>query len=108
MVGTPDLEAVLMHLARLVVQRAAESDRQLNHVTSSSLSNLRCFTDRARAFWLAGLCLVALPLPVHAFSDPARFGKYPEEEGGLGGGGGRFFTGSPADGYGCSVCHKAK
>ena len=26
----------------------------------------------------------------------------------LGGGGGRYFTGSPADGYGCSVCHTSK
>jgi hypothetical protein len=31
------------------------------------------------------------------------FGKYPSQQ--LGGGGGRYFTGSPADGYGCSVCH---
>lgn len=40
-----------------------------------------------------------------AFSDPSLYGKYPSEQ--LGGGGGRYFTGSPADGYGCSVCHTA-
>lgn len=36
-----------------------------------------------------------------AFSDPLSFG----DEVGLGGGGGRYFTGSVADGYGCNVCH---
>ena len=37
-----------------------------------------------------------------AFSDPERF-VTPTEEGG---GGERFFTGSPADGYTCVVCHR--
>ncbi len=38
---------------------------------------------------------------VLAFSEPA---YYPSDPAG-GGGGGRWFTGSPAEGYGCSVCH---
>jgi hypothetical protein len=36
-----------------------------------------------------------------AFSEPS---SYPDEAI-KGGGGGRWFTGSPADGYGCDVCH---
>jgi hypothetical protein len=40
-----------------------------------------------------------------AFSDPRLYGRVPTDT--EGGGGGRWFTGSPADGYGCSVCHTA-
>lgn len=40
-----------------------------------------------------------------AFSDPTVYGQYPSQQ--LGGGGNRFFTGSLADGYTCSVCHTA-
>jgi len=40
--------------------------------------------------------------PVFAFSDPFSY----ENPIDLGGGGGRWFTGSPADGYGCDVCHE--
>lgn len=36
-----------------------------------------------------------------AHSDPADFAESTE----LGGSGGRYFTGSPSDGLGCSVCH---
>jgi hypothetical protein len=49
------------------------------------------------AAWLAALP----PAPVRAFSDPTTFQNDIAE----GGGGGRFFTGSPADGYTCKVCH---
>jgi hypothetical protein len=38
---------------------------------------------------------------VRAHSDPAMFAEPTE----LGGSGGRYFTGSPQDGLGCSVCH---
>ncbi len=37
-----------------------------------------------------------------AYSDPERFAAAESE----GGGGGRYFTGSPADGYDCAVCHQ--
>jgi hypothetical protein len=53
----------------------------------------------------ASLLLVAscvLARPVQAFSDPASFGLGPYAAGG----GGRFFTGSPADGFTCKVCHE--
>lgn len=61
-------------------------------------------TARARrlachALWCAAIA--AWPARVLAFSDPATF----ESEVAEGGGGGRFFTGSPADGYTCKVCH---
>jgi hypothetical protein len=39
---------------------------------------------------------------VHAFSNPETYDELSE----LGGGGGRWFTGSPADGFGCDVCHQ--
>jgi hypothetical protein len=43
-----------------------------------------------------------LPLQAaHAFSDPVAYSDPVD----LGGGAGRWFTGSPADGFGCNVCH---
>ena len=54
----------------------------------------------ARRGWLVLAMLVA-PRAAHAFSDPALFGQPVA----AGGGGGRYFTGSKVDGYGCSVCH---
>jgi hypothetical protein len=48
------------------------------------------------------LGLRALPNAAHAFSDPQVFADDTQ----LGGGGGRFFTGSPLDGYTCAVCHR--
>jgi len=50
------------------------------------------------------LCALAwaLPTPAHAFSDPLFYDQPPD----VGGGGGRWFSGSSADGYGCEVCHQ--
>jgi hypothetical protein len=51
----------------------------------------------ASILWMvAGDCAVA-----RAFSEPLSYFDDPAN----GGGGGRWFTGSPAEGYGCSVCH---
>ena len=62
--------------------------------------------QRLRAACAAGALAVALALigssRAHAFQNPARFLDDPVEKGG---GGQRFFTGSPADGYTCKVCH---
>src|SRR5262249_50188347 len=56
-----------------------------------------------RACKLIGLTavLVLSQSRARAFSDPYRF----NDDVLAGGGGGRWFTGSPADGYGCDVCH---
>jgi hypothetical protein len=48
----------------------------------------------------AALALLS-PARASAFSDPMSF----QNDVSQGGGGGRFFTGAPADGYTCSVCH---
>jgi hypothetical protein len=42
-----------------------------------------------------------LPLSARAFSDPHAYADAVD----VGGGAGRWFTGSSADGYGCDVCH---
>jgi hypothetical protein len=47
------------------------------------------------------LCVLSSGGTAHAFSDPKYYYKDPTS----GGGGGRWFTGSPADGNDCSVCH---
>ncbi|HKU44855.1 MAG TPA: hypothetical protein VJR89_42140, partial [Polyangiales bacterium] len=55
--------------------------------------------------WAApALLLVALlaPRAALAFSDPLTFARKPLAAGG----GGRWFTGSPADGFSCNVCHE--
>lgn len=57
-------------------------------------------SSRFSALCFAGLVL-ASSAPVAAFSDPSTF----VEPASMGGGGGRFFTGGPADGYSCAVCH---
>ncbi len=55
------------------------------------------------ARWLiVSCCLCAAWAPsAHAYSTPDAFITNPVS----GGGGGRWFSGSPADGFGCSVCH---
>jgi hypothetical protein len=50
----------------------------------------------------AACCALGPCARVQAFQNPARFTEDPVESGG---GGKRFFTGSPADGYTCKVCH---
>lgn len=50
---------------------------------------------------LATLLSCVLPGRARAFSDPLSYG----DEAVIGGGGGRWFTGSSADGFGCEVCH---
>jgi hypothetical protein len=52
--------------------------------------------------WLCSCLLWLLGSTAHAYSDPALFAAAPS----AGGGGGRHFTGSPADGYSCAVCHR--
>lgn len=47
------------------------------------------------------LMLIAVPRVAHAFSEPLSY----FDDASKGGGGGRWFTGSPAEGNGCSVCH---
>ena len=55
-----------------------------------------------RAFGIAlGACALLAPGSALAFSDPTMFAKPPLAAGG----GGRNFTGSPADGYTCKACH---
>lgn len=57
-----------------------------------------------RLHWLLALpaCAASLqPGSAHAFSDPVAFELSPF----VAGGGGRYFTGSPADGYTCKACH---
>lgn len=49
---------------------------------------------------LVSCCLT--PRAVHAFSEPLLYSEDPMS----GGGGGRFFTGSPLDAYSCAVCHQ--
>lgn len=62
---------------------------------------------RRAARTLVGMAVVAgcwiNPGKLYAFHNPARFFEDAIE----GGGGGRFFTGSPADGYTCGECHIA-
>lgn len=51
---------------------------------------------------LLAVFAVALPQAAQAYSDFKQF-AYPSNGGG---GGGRFYTGSPADGYTCRICHE--
>ena len=66
------------------------------------MSSGRLCSAVAAGVWLITCRVCWLPLPARAFSDPASF----ERSTPAAGGGGRFFTGSPADGYTCKVCHE--
>jgi MYXO-CTERM domain-containing protein len=57
----------------------------------------------SRAFYKAPIVVACLALPTSAsaFSDPQAYADPAD----VGGGAGRWFTGSSADGYGCNVCH---
>ena len=50
---------------------------------------------------VVGMAVLAVPTPAQAFTEPRTYFESAQN----GGGGGRFFTGSPAEGYGCKVCH---
>lgn len=50
---------------------------------------------------LAALVVLVAARDAHAYTEPRSYLEPAQE----GGGGGRFFTGSPAEGYACSVCH---
>jgi hypothetical protein len=54
-------------------------------------------------FTLAVFALSLVASPAAAFGDPASFAAAVTD----GGGGGKFFTGSRAEGYTCRVCHSA-
>lgn len=58
-------------------------------------------TSYLRALVPALVGLLWVPHHAHAFSDPLSFADAVQ----IGGGGGRYFTGSASDGYGCNVCH---
>jgi hypothetical protein len=58
---------------------------------------------RLGGWWASAVGLIVLLRPgsANAFSDPASF----DQPSAAAGGAGRFFTGSPADGYTCKACH---
>jgi hypothetical protein len=58
-------------------------------------------TVRTRCALLALALSMLVCAPASGFSDPALFTAAAT----MGGGDGRFFTGSPADGHSCGVCH---
>jgi hypothetical protein len=58
---------------------------------------------RRSGLYVAGLLGCSLTAAAaQAFSEPLLYGEDPIN----GGGGGRFFTGSPLDAYSCAVCHQ--
>lgn len=73
-------------------------------LTATRMRRLRAATA-ARVLLAGALCLACLaaaPQPVCAYSSFADYVRPIAE----GGGGGRLFTGTPADAYGCEVCHR--
>ena len=104
----PDLVAFVAPSASEFSARAGvqvlRSPTRTNGVTLISSSKYHTLVSNFRLPCALVFVLWMLPLSAaQAFSDPTYYGKYPTEV--WGGGGGRFFTGSPADGYDCSVCH---
>lgn len=59
--------------------------------------------DRSVGAWLALALVGAWPMGAAAYSSPSLYAADPVR---FGGGGGRAFTGAPADGLDCAVCHR--
>jgi hypothetical protein len=62
----------------------------------------RCAVIRLLFALVVSFVALGRATSVHAYSDPALFSEPATQ----GGGEGRFFTGSPVDGYTCAVCHR--
>lgn len=58
-------------------------------------------SKRAALAAIVAVAGLVTPTSVSAFTEPRTYSASPDE----GGGGGRWFTGSPAEGYSCAVCH---
>ena len=58
-------------------------------------------TGVPRSCWVLVATALLTGSHAHAYSDPSQFGTPAV----MGGGGDRWFTGSPADGFGCRTCH---
>src|SRR5688572_5967785 len=73
--------------------------------THSSIGTFSGIAPALRGGATFAVLLVAMnaSLSAHAFSSPEAYVEQPY----TGGGGGRWFSGSPAEGFGCSVCHSA-
>ena len=71
--------------------------RVLERSTTVSWLRVQRVMLGAAALW------ACMPTNVRAYSTPDAYAAAPA----TGGGGGRWFTGSPAEGLGCSVCHTA-
>jgi hypothetical protein len=66
-------------------------------------------SQRSRQVISSGVAVLAFAVSLrlgtaHAFSDPQAYADPVD----LGGGAGRWFTGSSADGFGCNVCHTGR
>jgi len=97
------LVKVTFRLGRESVLEAALGDW-----VSSGNAEMRLRSVHRHVLWsVVGLgfacALVSEASPARAFSDPHSYELGVVQ----GGGGGRWFTGTPADGYGCDVCHQA-
>ena len=78
------------------VMNASNRDRRLFGTAPTRLQGLLVFL----ALLIAGLWMGS-PAPAAAYSTPDAYAATPIS----GGGGGRWFTGSPAEGFDCGICH---
>jgi hypothetical protein len=87
-----------------------KSDRRLNAVMSQA-PDASSMSSRRVLFFCLGVVIVAavgVSSRAFAFTNAVDYGTYPSKEPATRGfGAGRYFTGSPADGYSCEVCHSA-
>lgn len=79
---------------------------------SQTLSDASKLGSRSTSFFCLGVLVVAgvatlgVSSRAWAFTNPTDYGTYPDgSPASVGFGAGRYFTGSPADGYSCEVCH---
>jgi hypothetical protein len=94
---------IARNVARIVRSLDMERTKVVRRLPRNGIRACTSIREMSRAIYKAPIVVACLALSTSAFafSDPQAYADPAD----VGGGAGRWFTGSSADGYGCNVCH---